>query len=514
MAGGSQTDELSIYGQECRPYEVNPEELLGSADQLREIAERLGNYVATLARIDGVITQSQGLPGAGGTAGRARESLHAEMQHLRTLATRVRELADQVQVAAGNYTQAEEVSAGFMANLQGLGTEVWDIFGFWVFSPIAYGPRTKRYLRNHPDLHWLTPRPTAGLNLSVRPTLTLGSFANVADRWLFQTPRETVVSVRGVAGLVKLSPELRRTLDDPYSHTLDREQGALLSQSLAAVITGGGEVKDGAKVISRVVSDMHRAMGHRGYEMEQIPPKHADGAQEREPVRSFEQAIGVMEELDPGEGADYGEIRIDKVTTPDGQESWQVFVPGGQAIKPNNVHSLLHSPTAVDSQRTPSIEMVAEALREVGAQKGEPIVMVGHSHGGITASAFASDPELSTEFDVPLVIAAGSPVDEHEIRAGTQVISFEHTEDVITGVDGVVREHKPGLIRIERTLANSPNSNIAEGKGIYHAHDYPNYVDTARLADLHPELDDVRAQLQGWIQPGEVETYRFRATMA
>ena len=155
--------------------------------------------------------------------------------------------------------------------------------------------------------------------------------------------------------------------------------------------------------------------------------------------------------------------------------------------------------------------MVAAALREVGAQKGEPIVLVGHSHGGITASNFANDPRLRAEFDVPLVIAAGSPVDLHDIRPDTHVVSFEHTEDVITGVDGVQRQLKPGMTRVERTLADSSDPEIAGGAGIFHSHDYPNYIDTARLADEHPGLEHTRRRLAAIIPDGQVETYRFRA---
>src|SRR5699024_2277526 len=157
--------------------------------------------------------------------------------------------------------------------------------------------------------------------------------------------------------------------------------------SLSAIITAGGSIKDGAKEITRAMSVVHGISGHKGVKIERIPPKHADADRDRKPVRTFEEAIGVMEELDPGQGADYGEISIDKIITDDGQTSWQVFLPGAQALNPENVHSLLNSPTAVDTELTPSMEMVAQALREVGATKGQPIVMVGHSHGGVTGSA-------------------------------------------------------------------------------------------------------------------------------
>src|SRR5699024_2905020 len=251
---------------------------------------------------------------------------------------------------------------------------------------------------------------------------------------------------------------------------LDRHQGTLLARELASVITPGGDVGSAAAVGARAVDGVHAVFGHHRIFMQRLAPKHADHDPTRAPVRTFGESIAVMEELEVGSSARPGEIRIDKVTSAEGEDSWQVFIPGGQGFDPGNVHSLLHTVSSVDSNPTPSAAMVTAAMRDAGVKKGERVVMVGHSHGGITARMLANYSRVRAEFDVELVITAGSPVDRHDIRPDTHVVSLEHTEDFVTGLDGVEWKSKPGMTRIERTLAESRDPEIAAGVGVHHSH--------------------------------------------
>lgn len=52
--------------------------------------------------------------------------------------------------------------------------------------------------------------------------------------------------------------------------------------------------------------------------------------------------------------------------------------------------------------------MVAEAMRQAGIGKDEPVALIGHSQGGIVAATLASD--WAEEYTIEHVVTAGSPV--------------------------------------------------------------------------------------------------------
>ena len=73
-------------------------------------------------------------------------------------------------------------------------------------------------------------------------------------------------------------------------------------------------------------------------------------------------------------------------------------------------------------------------MRDAGIGSDEPVLLVGHSQGGIEAAWIASH---SSEFSVTQVVTAGSPIAVlGDYPAGTQVLSLEHHGDVVPLLDG------------------------------------------------------------------------------
>lgn len=509
---GSGIDELHILPQVCRPITVEAGELRGAATQVEAIARLLAARVDLLVQVDHHLQAAASVPGGALSAAPARASLAAGMHQLRTALSSLEPLAPHLQIAADRYETAEGFSQRLLAGL-GTGATWWmDSYGVLPPSPLvmATAPLSRYFTaRMRRELAPYTPGRAGTPARIITGLFGAGVVRHHQIRTL--SPTGWVSYGQDVFHTGRLLPRALSPALTPGAPGLGRDEGAVLARSLSGTVIPGGDVGQGAGLAALGVDALHGVLGHTDIRMERLAPKHDDTDPDRRPVRSVEGAVEVMTELDPGAGATYGELRIDRVTSEFGEHSWQVFIPGGQGFNPTDVHALLHTVRSVDSRPTPSTRMVADALRTVGARKGEPIIMTGHSHGGITASAFANDPRMRAEFDVPLVITAGSPVDRHEIRPDTHVVSLEHTEDVIPGLDGVAREAKPGMTRVERTLADSADPDIADGSGIYHAHDYPNYVDTARLVDEHPDMAHVRGQIEAIIPDGQVETYRFRA---
>lgn len=512
--------EITVLAESCRAFAVDSDEMRTGSDKLRRSADRFARALGNLIAIDAHLASAGLVPGGMFSVISARTSLAVGIGHVRRIADQLEVLSSALALAAAQYEERETLAQSLFGEQNSVRAAWRELYGsgwdalLWA-SPIRlasapmgrfYAAAAQRVRRSlHPAQRWATGSPYFFAQM-------IGSEALVRYNeiaWL--GPTGWVSFARDAATAAWLTPKALEPVRDLSAPGLGREEAAQFARSLSGVVAPGGDVGDAAAVASAVVADTHALLGHRHIAMTSLPKRPGDVEPDRRPVRSFEDSLAVMAELDPEQGATYGELRIDRTTSAEGEHSWQVFIPGGQGFNPTNVHSLIHSVRAVEGQMTPSVAMVASALREVGAVKGEPIVITGHSHGGITGSMFANNPRMRAEFDVALVITAGSPIDRHTIRADTHVLAFEHTEDPIPGADGVNRLSKPGLTRVERTLADSADPLISGGQGIHHIHDYPNYVDSARIADGHPDLAHVRGILEGVIPEGEVETFRFRA---
>ncbi|WP_143466596.1 lipase family protein, partial [Lentzea kentuckyensis] len=78
---------------------------------------------------------------------------------------------------------------------------------------------------------------------------------------------------------------------------------------------------------------------------------------------------------------------------------------------------------------------IEKALREAGAQgSGVPVMLVGHSQGGIVAAQSTND-LISGGYNVTHVVTAGSPVGRIDIPGNVQMLSLENKGDVVPHLD-------------------------------------------------------------------------------
>jgi hypothetical protein len=78
---------------------------------------------------------------------------------------------------------------------------------------------------------------------------------------------------------------------------------------------------------------------------------------------------------------------------------------------------------------------IEEALRKVGAQgSGVPVMLVGHSQGGIVAAQSTTD-LVSSGYNVTHVVTAGSPVGRIDVPGNVQMLSLENKGDVVPHLD-------------------------------------------------------------------------------
>ena len=151
---------------------------------------------------------------------------------------------------------------------------------------------------------------------------------------------------------------------------------------------------------------------------------------------------------------------------------------------------------------------VRRAMTDAGIRQGDPVILVGHSQGGLVAMRVAQSPDVTAE----AVITAGSPIHAMAVPDGIPVVALEHTDDVVPALGGPVTHDQPGLTYVRESGATAVP--IVE-PSLLPAHRLEAYIETARHVDAlnlseGTPIDRVRTQLQ--TLPGSGTSTLWRAT--
>ena len=126
---------------------------------------------------------------------------------------------------------------------------------------------------------------------------------------------------------------------------------------------------------------------------------------------------------------------------------------------------------------------IERAMREAGIGPRDPVLLVGHSLGGMEAASLLAH---GSGFDVTHVVTAGSPVGtEPGYPPGTHVLSLENRGDVVPLLDG--RDNADSVQQVTVRFDDHETSVVAN-------HDLRHYVRGARAAAASTD-PSVREQL-------------------
>ena len=142
-----------------------------------------------------------------------------------------------------------------------------------------------------------------------------------------------------------------------------------------------------------------------------------------------------------------------------------------------------------------------EAMRAAGIQPGDPVLLMGYSQGGGTASHIGSDPGLRGEFNIRAVVTAGSPTSPYEYPSDVQVLSVENTTDPVPSADGSLNPDRPNVTTV-RADAQALGAPPAES-----GHSRSNYTTIMGAVDEsdHPSVVAVREELDSFLNGGQAE---------
>lgn len=178
-----------------------------------------------------------------------------------------------------------------------------------------------------------------------------------------------------------------------------------------------------------------------------------------------------------------GLVRVNEVVRADGTSAWVVQISGTQAWWPRaggNPFDVTTDVRAVAGEATVAAAGVHLALLQAQRSTGrdtsaEPVLVTGHSLGGILAATVAADRTFRQGRNVVGVVTAGSPIARVPVPASVSVVALEHVGDPVPRLDGRPNPPRPNW----STVPITPDSARTLGQGT-RSHDGRLYVDSAQ----------------------------------
>jgi hypothetical protein len=158
-------------------------------------------------------------------------------------------------------------------------------------------------------------------------------------------------------------------------------------------------------------------------------------------------AISLRDDSTDGGGVD---VRIVGARQPDGsiRRSAIVDLPGTKdwdvtTFRDPNVSNVGTDLRALAEERTTYESGVLLALKASGITPDEPVMLVGHSQGGMVAARMAAELAHSREFRVTHVVTAGSPIGLVDVPSPVQMLCLENKGDAVPELDGIANPARP-----------------------------------------------------------------------
>lgn len=209
----------------------------------------------------------------------------------------------------------------------------------------------------------------------------------------------------------------------------------------------------------------------------------------------------VLEHLDQlhGAGAN-GTIEVQTITGPDGQVRHIVYLPGTDDLatlpwtQDGDVRDMHTNFLLVGGADTAYQQGILDAMAQAGVAADDPVLLAGHSQGGMEAVAILGN---GSPFSVTNVVTAGSPTAQVDgFPPGSHVLSLEHRGDVVPLLDGEENADSP-----QQTTVHFD----AGGAGIADHHEIAHYTAAAQQLESsnHPSVVDNLASMQqhGYLVP-------------
>ncbi|MBL0886069.1 alpha/beta fold hydrolase [Myceligenerans indicum] len=284
--------------------------------------------------------------------------------------------------------------------------------------------------------------------------------------------------------------------------------------------TGHG-VPGGAGALADAVRDVPVGTLGRSVRLERSRPEEFAGglpAWRDQGAGTVGEALSRIDDLYPRSGAPQATVAVQRTVGADGTTSWLVLVPGTQSATPAaHPWDGLSDLELVAGRPDQATEAVEAAMSAAGIGPHEPVVLVGHSLGGIVVTALAGSPAVAERYRIGGVVTAGAPVATFRTLPGTPVLHLETAEEVVSGTDGrssTENPRAPDRVTIGRVLGASPAGvDQAAARDASRAHSIPTHARTLALAREagDPRVAAVVDRIEPLLRAERAETVFYRA---
>lgn len=209
----------------------------------------------------------------------------------------------------------------------------------------------------------------------------------------------------------------------------------------------------------------------------------------------------MLQHLDHVNGLGDGAIEVQTFPGPDGKPRHVVYLPGTDEMttmpwsQGDEVRDGAGNLHVFHGDDTTYAKGVLEAMGQAGVGSDEPVMLVGHSQGGMTAVHLAT---MDHDFDIAQVLTAGAPTAQvPQLPPATGFVSLEHHGDPVPLVDGSPNPDLPHQVTI--TFDNDEETLVA-------SHDLEHYQAGAEAAvsSPHPSVQSGLAGIEadGFVAAG------------
>ncbi|WP_066583672.1 hypothetical protein [Cellulomonas timonensis] len=193
-----------------------------------------------------------------------------------------------------------------------------------------------------------------------------------------------------------------------------------------------------------------------------------------------------------------GVVSVLRFDQPDGSRSWAVAIPGTQQSGPegDNPMRAMTNISLMAGMPDGASDLVLQALDQAGAEPGEPVLLAGHSQGGMAAMAVASAAAVTGRHAVTHVLTAGSPVAGMAAPRGVATKHLEHSTDIVPTLDALPSPDTPQRLTVSVDLrASTDPADRLASRDLLDSHDLTTYARSAERVEAAGEQDP---SLRAW----------------
>lgn len=171
-------------------------------------------------------------------------------------------------------------------------------------------------------------------------------------------------------------------------------------------------------------------------------------------------------------GRRQGEIGVRRVVTRsadgDRRTAWVVDIPGTRDWQADprgdrpHLNDLTTSLGAMAGDDTARVEGVAQALAAAGARPEDPVMLVGHSQGGLVAARAAAQWRAGGRYRVTHVVAAGAPLALVDVPREVQVLAIEDRADLVAHLDARDNPDRAHWVTVTTDSASGSERSLGE----------------------------------------------------